>query len=101
MNYQIAQLAEFVLDVIPNVTVHNIPDDPDKRTYNLAFGKIKQQLGCVAKKTVHQGIVEIKEALDRGLIRGDDPTCYTLQWYKSLIEWQKRIDGLALDGKLL
>ena len=45
MNYQIAQLAEFVLDVIPNVTVHNIPDDPDKRSYNLAFGKIKQRLG--------------------------------------------------------
>ena len=101
MNYQIQQLAEFVLDVIPNVTVHNIPDDPDKRTYNLAFGKIKQRLGFAAKKTVHQGIVEIKEALDRGLITGDDPTCYTLQWYKSLIEWQKRIDGLMLDGKLL
>jgi nucleoside-diphosphate-sugar epimerase len=101
MNFQISQLAEFVLDVIPNVTVHNIPDDPDKRTYNLAFGKIKQRLGSAAKKTIHQGIVEIKEALDRGLVRGDDPTCYTLQWYKSLIEWQKRIDGLSLDGRLL
>jgi nucleoside-diphosphate-sugar epimerase len=101
MNYQIQQLAEFVLDVIPNVTVHNIPDDPDKRTYNVAFAKIKQRLGFAAKKTVHQGIVEIKDALDRGLITGDDPTCYTLQWYKSLIEWQKRIDGLILDGGLL
>src|SRR5262245_21484671 len=101
MNHQVQQLAEFVLDVIPNVTVHNIPDDPDKRTYNLAFGKIKERLGFVPKKTIHQGIVEIKEALDRGLITGDDPTCYTLQWYKSLIEWQKRVDGLMLDGKLL
>jgi nucleoside-diphosphate-sugar epimerase len=101
MNYQINQLAELVLDVIPNVTVHNIPDDPDKRTYNLGFGKIKQRLGFAARKTVHQGIVEIKEALDRGLITGDDPTCYTLQWYRSLIEWQKRIDGLMLDGRLL
>jgi nucleoside-diphosphate-sugar epimerase len=43
MNYQINQLAEFVLDVIPNVTVHDVPDDPDKRTYNLGFGKIKQR----------------------------------------------------------
>ena len=83
MNYQIAQLAELVLDVIPNVTVHNIPDDPDKRSYNLAFGKIKQRLGLAAEKTVHQGIVEIKEALERGLVNGDDPTCYTLQWYRS------------------
>ncbi len=101
MNYQIQQLAEFVLDVIPNVTVHNIPDDPDKRTYNLAFDKIKQRLGFAPKKKIHEGIVEIKQALDRGLVRGDDPTCYTLQWYRSLIEWQKRIDGLIVDGRLL
>jgi nucleoside-diphosphate-sugar epimerase len=101
MNYQIQQLAEFVLNVIPNVTVHNIPDDPDRRTYNLAFAKIKQRLGFTTKKTVQQGIIEIKDALDRGLVTGDDPTCYTLQWYRSLIEWQKRIDGLVLDGKLL
>jgi nucleoside-diphosphate-sugar epimerase len=101
MNYQIQQLAEFVMDVIPNVTVHNIPDDPDTRTYNLAFGKIKQRLGFAAKKTVHQGIIEIKEGLDRGVVTGEDPTCYTLQWYRSLIEWQKRIGGLMLDGKLL
>jgi nucleoside-diphosphate-sugar epimerase len=101
MNYQIDQLVQCVLDVIPNVSVHNIPDDPDKRTYNVAFGKIKKTLGFTAKKTVHEGVVEIKEALDRGLVTGDDPTCYTLQWYKSLIAWQKRIDGLTLDGKLL
>jgi nucleoside-diphosphate-sugar epimerase len=101
MNYQIRQLAGFVLDVIPNATVHYIPDDPDKRTYNLAFGKIKQALGFIPRKRVHEGIVEIKQALDRGVIKGDDPTCYTLQWYKSLIEWQKRIEGLTLDGRLL
>ena len=45
MNYQIRQLAQLVLDVIPNVEVHNIPDDPDKRTYNLSFSKIRQRLG--------------------------------------------------------
>lgn len=101
MNYQIQQLAKFVLDVIPNVTIHNIPDNPDTRTYNLGFGKIRDRLGFRIKKTVHEGIVEIKQALDRSQIKGDDPTCYTLQWYKSLIEWQKRIESLTLDGKLL
>ena len=101
MNYQIKQLAHFVLDVIPNVKVHLIPDDPDKRTYNLSFGKIKQVLGFSAKTRVHEGIVEIKQALDRGLVSGDDPTCYTLQWYKSLFEWEKRIKDLSIDGKLL
>jgi nucleoside-diphosphate-sugar epimerase len=101
MNYQIRQLAQFVLDVIPNVKVHKIPDDPDKRTYNLSFGKIKQRLGFEAQTKVHEGVVEIKQALDRGLISSDDPTAFTLQWYKALIEWDKRIDALRLDGRLL
>jgi hypothetical protein len=101
MNYQVRQLAQLVLDVIPNVEVHKIPDDPDKRTYNLSFSKIRQRLGFQAKTKVHEGIVEIKQALERGLVDGDDPTCYTLQWYTALIEWQKRIDSLSIDGKLL
>jgi nucleoside-diphosphate-sugar epimerase len=101
MNYQIRQLAQFVLDVIPNVRVHNIPDDPDKRTYNVSFAKIKQMLGFEARTKVHEGIVEIKQALDRGQISADDPTCYTLQWYKSLLEWEKRIQNLSINGRLL
>lgn len=101
MNYQIRQLVQFVLDVIPNVEVHYIPDDPDKRTYNLCFDKVKQRLGFAAQRKIHEGIVEIKQALERGTVNGDDPTCYTLQWYSSLIEWQKRINELTLDGKLL
>jgi nucleoside-diphosphate-sugar epimerase len=101
MNYQIRQLAQFVLDVIPHVKVHHIPDDPDKRTYNLSFSKIKQMLGFQARTRVHEGIVEIKQALERGQISGDDPTCYTLQWYKSLLEWEKRIQNLSINGKLL
>jgi len=101
MNYQIRQLAQFVLDVIPNVDVHYIPDDPDKRTYNLSFEKIKKKLRFQAKTKVHEGIVEIKQALDRGLVDGNDPSCYTLQWYKSLLEWQTRIKALSIDGSLL
>lgn len=101
MNFQIRQLAQLVLDVIPNVTVHNIPDDPDKRTYNLAFGKIRQRLAFEARTKVHEGIVEIKQALERGTVTGEDPTAYTLQWYRSLLEWEKRIEGLKIAGRLL
>jgi nucleoside-diphosphate-sugar epimerase len=101
MNYQIQHLAQFVLDVIPNVTVHRIPDDPDKRTYNLSFAKIKQRLGFEPAIRVHEGIVEIKQALDRGAVSGDDPTCFTLQWYRSLLEWDRRLQELVLHGRIL
>ena len=39
--------------------MHSIPDDPDKRSYNLAFEKIRQRLGFAVKTKVHEGIVEI------------------------------------------
>jgi nucleoside-diphosphate-sugar epimerase len=101
MNYQIQQLAQFVLDVIPNVTIHRIPDDPDKRTYNLSFAKIKQRLGFEPTVRAHEGIVEIKQALERGMISGEDPTYYTLQWYRSLLEWGLRIKELTLHDRIL
>jgi nucleoside-diphosphate-sugar epimerase len=101
MNYQIRQLAQFVRDVIPHVAVHRIPDDPDKRTYNLSFAKIKQRLGFEPSIRVHEGIVEIKQALERGYITGEDPTCYTLQWYRSLLEWEQRIKELTLRDRIL
>jgi hypothetical protein len=40
--------------------------------------KIKQRLGFVAKETVHHGIVETKEAVEHGLVKGGDPTAV---WY--------------------
>lgn len=101
MNYQIQQLAQFVLDVVPNVTIHRIPDDADKRTYSLSFAKIHQRLGYQPDIRVHEGIVEIKQALERGVLIGDDPTCYTLQWYRSLLEWDRRIKELSLHGRIL
>ena len=101
LNYQIKQLAQFVLDVIPNVKIHTIPDDPDKRTYNLNFDKIRDQLGYKISVQVHEGIVEIKQALENGLLDPDDPTCYTLQWYHSLISWSKRIKELSYNDKII
>jgi nucleoside-diphosphate-sugar epimerase len=101
MNHQIKDIARFVLDAVPNTTVHNIPDNPDLRTYNLSFEKIRRVLGYVPERTIPDGVAEIKQAVERGLIRHDDPTSYTLQWYKSLLEWQTRISELSLEGRLL
>jgi nucleoside-diphosphate-sugar epimerase len=101
MNYQIRQLAQFVRDVVPNTTVHMIPDDPDKRTYNVSFAKIRERLGFEPAVRVHEGVVEIKQALERGTIVGEDPTCYTLQWYRSLLEWEHRVKELSMHGRIL
>ncbi len=101
LNYQIKQLAQFVVDIIPNVTIHTIPDDTDKRTYNLNFEKIKKVLGFEVSVQIHEGVVEIKQALEKGIIDADDPTTHTLQWYKSLLAWSKRINELSYNGKII
>ncbi|HER27228.1 MAG TPA: SDR family oxidoreductase [Rhodospirillales bacterium] len=101
MNYQIKHIAQLVLDAVPDTKVHMIPDDDDQRTYNLNFDKIHNVLGFKRSYNIEDGIDEIKKALARGDLDGDDPTCYTLQWYKSLIEWSERINTLALNGDIL
>ncbi len=100
-NYQIKQLASFVLDVIPNVEVHQVPEQADKRDYNVSFKKINETLGYNTKTKVHEGIVEIKQALENFEVRPDDPTFFTVQWYKSLIEWSKRIEEIKHKGRVL
>jgi len=100
-NFQIKQLAQFVVDVVPNVKVHVIPDDPDKRTYNISFSKIERVLGYKALVPVREGIAEIMEALEKGKLDPEDPTSYTLQWYKSLLKWEERLKDLSLHGSVL
>ncbi len=100
-NYQIKQLAKFVVDVIPNVQVHKVPDTIDKRNYNVKFDKINNQLGYLVSTKVHEGIVEIKQALEKAETEPEDQTCYTVQWYKSLIEWKKRIDDVKIGDNIL
>jgi UDP-glucose 4-epimerase len=100
-NYQIHQLAQFVVDVVPNVTIHRIPNDPDRRSYNVSFSKICHVLNFESSRRVYEGIVEIKQALERGIINPNDPTCFTLQWYKSIIEWSTRIQQLTYKGAVL
>ncbi len=100
-NYKIKQLAQFIIDVIPNVRIHTIPDDPDKRTYNVNFDKIHKILGYRTTVGIREGIVEILEALEKGVVEADDPTTHTLQWYKSLITWSRRIGELSYNGRII
>jgi nucleoside-diphosphate-sugar epimerase len=100
-NYRIAQLAQFVIDVIPNVVIHRIPDDPDKRSYNVCFAKIREHLGFEPSRRVHEGIVEIKQALERAAVTADDPTCFTLQWYKAILSWTDRLRDMTCRGTVL
>jgi len=67
-NYQIAQLGDLVKELIPNVEVVCKGEDTDRRNYRVSFGKMQKHLGFTPRRTVAEGILEIKAAIESGRI---------------------------------
>lgn len=99
-NHQVIQISNMVRDVIPYVKVEVIPEDPDKRSYNVCFDKIGNVLNYHVDRTVHEGIVEIKQALENGTIDPDDIRCVTLKYYKYLLEAEKLLKEVTYKGSV-
>jgi nucleoside-diphosphate-sugar epimerase len=83
-NYQVFQIANVIKEILPDVEVIQVPDEPDKRTYNVNFDKING-LGFRAQFTVRDGIKEILEALKYGVLDPDDPRTRTIEHYRDLM----------------
>ena len=101
MNLSIEQLAGMVKTVFPIAPIHHIPDDPDRRSYHVSFAKIRETFPFKTEYTILDGINEVRQALIDGKISGDDETCYTVSWYRKLMDWEKRLNEIRLDGRIL
>lgn len=99
-NHQIFQIAHMVRDVIPYVEVGIVHDDPDKRNYNVCFDKIRDVLGYQVDQTVHEGIVEIKQALENGIIDSEDIRAVTVKYYEYLIKAQGVLKEVTYKGRI-
>ncbi|HEX2882701.1 MAG TPA: SDR family oxidoreductase [Polyangiaceae bacterium] len=99
-NYQVRDIANIVCNVVPNTVVEDVPDDPDKRSYRTAFKKAEAELGFKVKYTVEQGAKEVLNALQGGQIQ-DEIKTKTLAYYKYLLEAERLVKDLSLDGKIL
>ena len=99
-NYQVIQVANKIREVVPYVDLEVVPDDIDKRNYNVDFNKIKKILGFQVERTVHEGAVEVKQAIERAEIDFDDIRTVTLKYYKYLLEAEKILNEVKLDGIL-
>lgn len=97
-NYQIMDIAKLIKRVMPTVELEVIPEDADKRTYNVSFEKLRR-LGLIARNDVEKGIREIKQALEEGLI-SDTIKTRTVKYYQYLIEADKLLDEVKYKGKL-
>ncbi len=76
------------------------PDDPDRRDYNVSFEKARRVLGLEAERSIAEGAREIYEALKMGLVE-NGPKTSTVRWYRNVIEAQKLVESVALNGRLL
>jgi len=100
-NYKILSLAYIIRENIPfPVEVDLVSDDADKRDYNVSFDKVSKILDFKPEYSPAEGIKEVYEALKIGRVDTGIKTI-TLEWYKYLIEAEKLIKTLTINGKLL
>ena len=67
-NYQKQMIVEELKKFFPDAKIKYVHKDEDPRDYRVSFEKIKNQLGFEITKTVPEGIRQIKEAIEKGII---------------------------------
>ena len=63
--------------------------------------KIKETLGYKPTVSFEDKIKELWQKLEEGSIRWDDPATRTVNWYKTLIEWNNRLKATSRCGEIL
>lgn len=67
-NYRLAQIAEIIKGVVPDVEVSVHQNVEDERNYRVSFEKIARTLGFQANKTVQDAVLEIVDAVGTGRV---------------------------------
>lgn len=99
-NYQVFQIANIIKELVPSVEIIKAPDDPDKRTYNVAFDKIAKELDFKVQYTARDGAKEVVEALSYGVLDPDDQKTRTIEHYKFLMRVEDTMAELAKNGRI-
>jgi len=68
-NYQLQQVGEMVVDAFADTNLHVVNDVDDGRNYRVSCDKIARVLGFRSKKSVAEGLLELKEAFVQERIR--------------------------------
>jgi nucleoside-diphosphate-sugar epimerase len=100
-NYRVMSVAYIVREALPfPVEIEVAPDDPDKRDYHVSFKKLTTKLGFTPQVSLAEGIREIYEAMKAGRV-SQGPESSTVGWYRTIVEAQKLVDRIKLDGRLI
>jgi nucleoside-diphosphate-sugar epimerase len=99
-NMRVREIASLVARIVPNTKVEQVPSDQDHRDYHVTFERIGRVLGYKTRYSVESGAAEIYEALASGRI-SDQITTRTVAYYKHLLEAERLVRELSLNGKML
>ena len=100
-NYQVLSLAYVVRETLPfPIEVEIAPDDADKRNYKVSFDKLSERIGFRPSITIAEGIREIYGAMKEGQIF-PTPETSTVNWYRTLLDAERLVDRVKLNGRLL
>jgi nucleoside-diphosphate-sugar epimerase len=84
-NYQIFDLAKRVAQSMDMEFKYEWYGDPDHRSYQVSFNKVKNVLGYSPEFNAEKGAREVMNGIRTGKLNPDDPTTITVQWYKKLL----------------
>jgi len=65
LNFTLTQIADKIRGYVPQTRIEYVTN-ADRRNYRVSFRKIRDCLGFTAKRTVEDGILEVKRAFERG-----------------------------------
>ena len=100
-NIQIFDLAKVVAEGCNIPFNYEWYGDCDTRSYRVSFNKIKDTLGYTSQSSIKKGAENIFNALKEGRLDPDDPRVVTVRWYKHLLEMQRFLKDMEIDGVLL
>ena len=99
-NFRIIDMARSIAKELHMNFKHEWYGMVDNRSYRVSFSKISNVLGYKTKYTLSNGAREIFAALKDNRVGTDDRTI-TVKWYKYLIETQKQMKEIEINGKIL
>ncbi|MFC1704250.1 NAD-dependent epimerase/dehydratase family protein [Candidatus Omnitrophota bacterium] len=85
-NFQIFSLAQQVAESVDIPFNYEWYGDPDHRSYQVKFEKIRNVVGFEAKHSLQEAVREIWNVLENKAVDPNNPKTITVQWYKKLIE---------------
>lgn len=98
LNYTLSGIADIIRQYFPSLQIEHI-ENSDRRNYRVSFAKIHNTLGFDCRRTIEDGISELKSALEDGTIPD-----YTDVYYHNQRYLQKNGSPVApeeLDRKLM